>query len=67
MANPSKQVNSPLHGLIAGLAMVRLSWLLVVLVRLAEDELVVPEAEGVFVYGDGIQVDIRVGTLSLPC
>jgi hypothetical protein len=56
----------PLHCLHAGLSVVGLSWLLVVLVRLAEDQLIVPEPERVPVEGHRVEVDVRVGALGLP-
>jgi hypothetical protein len=45
--------------------MVRLGRLLVVLVRLAEDELVVAETERVPVNGDRVEVDVGVGAFGL--
>ena len=45
--------------------MVGLCGLLVVLVRLAEDDLVVSQPEGILVHGDGVEVDIGVGALGL--
>ena len=45
--------------------MIRIRWFLVVLVRFAEDELVVAQAEGVAVDGDWIKVDVRVGAFGL--
>lgn len=59
------ELNSPLHGLIAALAVVGLCGLLVVLVGLAEDQLVVTQTEGVAVDGDGVEVHVRVGPLGL--
>ena len=45
--------------------MVRLGRLLVVLIGLAEDDLVVPQAERVSVQSHGMEVHVRVGALGL--
>ena len=58
-------INQPLHGLVAALAVVGLGRLLVVLVRLAEDQLVVAETERVAVDGDRVEVHVGVGPLGL--
>ena len=62
---PGLLVLGLLHDLVAELAVVGLSGLLVVLVGLAEDNLVVSQPEGIFVQGNRVKVDIRVGALSL--
>ena len=64
-AEPWLLVLAPLHGLIAGLPVVRLGWLLVVFVRLAQNKLVVAKPKRIPVDGDWVQVDIGVRSLSL--
>ncbi len=56
---------SLLHDVHAVLPVVRLGRLLVVLVGLAEDDLVVPQAERVAVQSHGVEVHVRVGALGL--
>ncbi len=53
------------HDLVALLPVVGLGRLLVVLVGLAEDDLVVPQAERVAVQSHGVEVHVRVGALGL--
>ena len=53
------------HDFVAELPVVGLCGLLVVLVGLAEDNLVVSQPEGILVHGNGVQVDVGVGTLGL--
>ena len=64
-SKPRILILAPLHELIALLAVVGVSGLLVMLVGLAQDKLIVSQAEGVAVHGHRIEVDIRVGALSL--
>ena len=64
-SKPRILILAPLHELIALLAMVGVSGLLVVPVGLAQNKLVVSQAEGVTVHGHRVEVDIGVGTLSL--
>ena len=64
-SEPGMLVLAPLHELIALLAMVGVGGLLVVPVGLAQNKLVVSQAEGVTVHRHGVEVDIGVGTLSL--
>ena len=54
-----------LHDLVALLPVVGLGGLLVVLEGLAQDDLVVAQAERVPVHGHGIEVDVGVGALGL--
>ena len=56
----------PFHRFHARLPVVRLRRLLVVLVSLAEDELVVAQAKRVAVDRHRVQVDVRVRALGLP-
>lgn len=59
-SEPGLLVLGLLHDLIAALSVVGLSRLLVVLVGLAEDELVAAQSEGVIVDGHWVQVDVGV-------
>ena len=64
-AKPRVLVLGPGHDFVTGLTAIGLGRKLIVLVSFAQDQLVVAKTEGVLVKGHGVQVDIRVATLSL--
>lgn len=64
---PGLMFGRQLHSFEARPAVVRLSRLLVVLVRLAEDESVVAQVERIPVDGHGVEIDIGIASFRLVC
>lgn len=64
-AEPRLLIGCQLHGFKAGVAVVGLGGLLVVLVRVAQDETVVAQVERIAVDGNWVKVDVRVASFSL--